>query len=200
MVDTLSAQREALASEALRVRVQSLYLVKRSWALLESNPTRDSQARAGECSRAGLGRDMAAEAWSFPNIHLPCHASQNSPPPRRKDFPSRWSFLGDSPVPVMAASGLSSWPKASNHLLSASALRRARFRMRYALSGSRERKRPILATASRTLARAYARHASPSRHGPLEDSADDAPFSASVYISSQALRLSRHAYSGGVLS
>ena len=32
------------------------------WALLESNPTRDNQARAGECSRAGLGRDMAAEA------------------------------------------------------------------------------------------------------------------------------------------
>lgn len=93
MVDTFSAQRAALVSEARQVGIQSLCLVKRSWALLESNPTRDNQARAGECSRAGLGRDMAAEAWSFPNIHLPCHASQNSPPLRRKGLTSYRCFL-----------------------------------------------------------------------------------------------------------
>lgn len=134
MVNTISVQDTTLVSEALSVRVQCLCLVKRSRALLESIPTRDNQARAGECSRAGLGRVMATEALLFPIIHLPCHASQNSPSPRRKTLPSCESSSDIPAVPAMAASGLSSWPKASNHLLSASAFRRARYRMRSARS------------------------------------------------------------------
>lgn len=201
MVNTISVQDTTLVSEALSVRVQCLCLVKRSRALLESIPTRDNQARAGECSRAGLGRVMATEALLFPIIHLPCHASQNSPPPRRKNLALLREFLGHSGRAgdggfraFVVAQGQQ--PPSIRVGVSPSPIPYALC----ALSGSRERKRPIFATASRTLARAHARHASPSRHGPFEDSADGFPFSLRCALVPRSCPFRRYACSEGVLS
>ena len=52
-------------------------LVKRSRALLGSNPTRDNRVRAGECSCSALAALTAGALFFFTPIHLPCHASEN---------------------------------------------------------------------------------------------------------------------------
>ena len=50
--------------------------MKRSRALLASNPTRDNRVRTGECSRQALAAHAARA--SFSNIHLSCHALENA--------------------------------------------------------------------------------------------------------------------------
>lgn len=133
--------------------------MKRRRALLESNPARDSQARAGECSRARLGRRQATEAHCL-RYSFALHASQNS---------------SSTLVP---ASGVGSGTLRGHPWLSAChEWRLPGFRrgpggqqppsirigltpspIPYALLnalGKPGGKRPIFATASRTLARAY---------------------------------------------
>jgi hypothetical protein len=78
-----------------RSGIYSLSLVKRSWALLRSNPTRDNQALAGKhplalaaMRRRGLfvGSDVSARP---PPVFLPSHASKTSVPhdPPCLDYP-----------------------------------------------------------------------------------------------------------------
>lgn len=100
---------------------------------------------------------------------------------RREKARNPPDFLGFS-VPAMVAPLLSSWPKASNHLLSASASSRARYRMRFCAFGEPERRRTHLRYGEFNTCPGIARRTSPSRHGNL-DSDDHLPFSDELICS-----------------